>query len=149
MLRIPIFSAAALILLTGCSAIQGSSEREALPVLTVTVDGNEYEAAVGPYCWTSGGTGECVDAAGEPFAYAERFPPVPAAASSEVMLAFDPAPDHWHVLEVREDGEENSVDSKPFVLPSEPGKYGYSVTGGWPQGDVTFFFIVEVRDPAD
>jgi hypothetical protein len=121
--------------LTGCGAVGGSAP----PDLTLIVDGEEFSAAQGSYCWG----GLCADAAYPPVV--ETFVELPA--DGQVTLAFDrPSPDSAFVgLELYDtfpDGElaaSMRLESVPDTITWSPdvpaGDYVLSVSAQWERGN--------------
>ena len=131
-----------ILMVAACGNTEGMNEDPDLPGLTVRVGGEEFQAAAGPYCWRTGNTTSCADASGDPFGYGDADKPITAAPGSEISFEFDRPPDSFTVLVKEEAGAEQPSAGPPFRLPEEPGKYGFMVSGEWPQGEVTFLYVV-------
>jgi hypothetical protein len=135
----------AVICLSACSLESAGPPEQDLPELTVKLGGEDEPAVRGSYCWTEGGTSACADASGDPFDY-ERFSGmISARTGTEVELLFSLAPQSSRVSVQLEDGRGSQVSSGQVRIPDEPGRYGYTVFAQWPQGDVSYFFIVEAE----
>ncbi|MET3575326.1 hypothetical protein [Bhargavaea ullalensis] len=143
-----IFSLIIMLTLAGCGERTGGpveTAEPAIPEMIIVIDGQEYRTAVGPYCWQSGNSAVCADKEGDPFAYEESVPPITGAPGEEATLKFEQPPDSFSVKVQDEHGRDISQSGEPILLPGADGKYGYSVTGVWPQGEVTFLFVVRVK----
>ncbi|KZE39754.1 hypothetical protein AV656_00200 [Bhargavaea cecembensis] len=135
----------AVLCLSACSLESAGPPEQDLPELTVKLDGEVETAVHGSYCWTEGGTSACADASGNPFDYEPFSGMISAPTGTKVELLFSLPPQSSRVSVQLEDDLDSSVSSGPVRIPDAPGRYGYTVFAEWPQGDVSYFFIVEAE----
>lgn len=116
-----------------------------LPELTVMLGEEEYTAARGSYCWSGNGAAACADASGNPFDYESFSGVLSAQTGADAELVFSQKPQSVRIS-VLDEGNPDSRNSPEKVrIPDEPGRYGYTVFAEWPEGDISYFFIVKTE----
>jgi PASTA domain len=104
------------------------------------------EPQVGSYCWAEGASTACADTSLTPFE-PERFVTVPSG--TPVVVDGDPALD-GSVVTIARGTDPSEVIlghelARPITDIEDPdGRYILIVRGSWPQGEVEFFFPIEI-----
>ncbi|MGM9921399.1 MAG: hypothetical protein ACI33O_09140 [Bhargavaea sp.] len=135
----------AILFLSACGTESAGPPEQDLPELTVGLEGEDHTAAHGSYCWTEGGTSTCADASGNPFDYEPFSGIISARAGAEAELVFSHTPQSARIS-FQPDGHTDAEKTPGlFRVPDKPGRYGYTIFAQWPEGDVSYFFIIEAE----
>jgi len=128
--------AAMLVLAAACSF--GAAP---LPTANADIGASHLSLARGSYCWSSGGQATCADSADpDTLLRTGYLKPVTAPASARARITFSSQPSRIAVAL----GQEPVGSDASFTLPSQSGRYVYTITGFFPEGDVGFFLPVDV-----
>jgi hypothetical protein len=101
------------------------------------------EPQVGSYCWTSQSSGVCVDTVVRAFA-PDEFVSIPTGTS----IVVDSDTDHVDLASLPGNDPIADVPMRPLGDTfDEGGRIVVTATASWPQGDVQFFFAVDVVSP--
>jgi len=119
----------------------------AKPQVQVKIAGTIVPAAMGSYCWSSGGQGQCVDMASmHAVAQTRGLTPTHVLAASPGTITFDRYPRSLDLMAGSDEAHLQAVpmDAMSFQAPSTPGVWEYLLSGRWDQGDVTWVFLISV-----
>ena len=112
-----------------------------LPTATADIGATHVSLARGSYCWSSGGQATCADSADpETLLRTGYLNPVTVPAAARVHITFSVQPSRIAIAL----GQEPSGSETSFTLPAQAGRYVYTITGSWQEGDVGFFLPVDV-----
>src|SRR6266702_5986839 len=115
----------------------------AAPVPTAAADigASHVSLARGSYCWSSGGQATCADSADpETLLRTGYLKPVTVPAGARVQITFSAQPSRVAIAL----GQEPVGSEASFTLPAQSGRYVYTITGNWEEGDVGFYLPVDV-----
>ena len=136
-------------LLSGCGSSNDSSNstpsNDEMPKMYVDVAGKSHKSTQGSYCWKASNQAGCADASGNPFDYIEYAPPIQVKKGDSITLKFSAEPNSITVDLHNEDNSVEAIGDSPLSAPKEAGLYGYSVFTKWKQGDIQFFFVMDVQ----
>ncbi len=112
-----------------------------LPTATAVIGSTTISLPHGSYCWSSGGQATCADSADpETLLRTGYLKPVTAPAGARVQITFSAQPSRVAIAL----GQEPVGSEASFTLPAQSGRYVYTITGNWQEGDVGFFLPVDV-----
>jgi len=134
---------AATFILMACTGLCGAAK----PQVTVKIAGATVPTAMGSYCWSSGGHGECADMASiEAVIQAGGLSPIRASADSPGTISFDRRPKSMVLMVGSDEAHLQPVPlaTLSFRVPSTPGRWEYLLSGRWDEGDVSWVFLVSV-----
>lgn len=142
--------------LTGCTiGTTGTSnqmeENDFPPSMTglINVQGKEYEMEAGNYKWERKKGSETMvvqtDAA-SPNQIGEYYKPIELEPNTNINIEIEDEP-KISVYKWNENGINKEVTLKNNILyvPSSKGRYIYEVLAKWPNGEVSYTFVVEVN----
>ncbi len=115
----------------------------AAPVPTAAADigASHISLPRASYCWSSGGHATCADSAdSETLLRTGYLKPVTAPAGARAQITFSAQPSRVAIAL----GQEPVGSEASFTLPAQSGRYVYTITGFFPEGDVGFFLPVDV-----
>ena len=131
-------SALAAMLLVAAACSFGAAP---LPTATAYIGASHVSLARGSYCWSSGGQGTCADSADpETLIRTGYLKPVTAPAGVRAQITFSVQPSRVAITL----GQEPAGSEASFTLPAQSGRYVYTITGYFHEGDVSFFLPVDV-----
>jgi hypothetical protein len=134
---------AATLVLTACTGLGGVAK----PQVTVKIAGATVPTAMGSYCWSSAGHGECADMASiEAVIQAGGLSPIRVLADSPGTISFDRRPKSMDLMVGSDEAHLQTVPlaGLSFRTPSTPGRWEYLLSGRWDEGDVSWVFLVSV-----
>lgn len=148
----------ALLWLTGCTiGTTGTNnqieenEDDFPPSMTglINVQGKEYEMKAGNYKWErkNGLETDIVQTdAASPSQIGEYYSAIELEPNTNIIIDIEDNP-KVSVYEWNENGRINEVTLKNNVLsvPSSKGRYIYEALANWPNGEVSYTFVVEVN----
>jgi hypothetical protein len=131
------------LVLTGCTGLGGVAK----PQVVVKIAGATVPTAMGSYCWSSGGQGECADMASvDAVIQAGGLSPIRVLANNPGAISFDRPPKSMDLMVGSDDAhlQAVAVAGMSFRAPSTPGRWEYLLSGLWDEGDVSWAFLVSV-----
>lgn len=146
-----------LLWMTGCSKSQlegensTKKEREFPPSTSalITVDNKEYEMAQGNYYWEreQGQTKEVLQTdAASPNQIAEDYKAIKLNKKDIIEIMIEDNPQlqvfSW---DLNERGSEIPLDENKITAQSSNGRYIYEVLANWPNGEISYTFVVDVQ----
>jgi hypothetical protein len=134
---------AATLVLMACTGLGGAAK----PLMTVKIAGAIVPNAMGSYCWSSGGHGECADMASiDGVIQAGGLSPIRVLADSPGTISFDRRPKSMDLMFGSDEAHLQAVplSGLSFRAPSTPGRWEYLLSGRWDEGDVSWVFLVSV-----
>jgi hypothetical protein len=142
-----------LLLATACSNSSSLQEAEEFPptiVGVIEVDGVEYEMKSGGYRWQRrvGLNTQTVQTDhASPYQMAEHIEPITTSKGQKKARIKIPNNPELTVYLWNEAGREKTltVDDHQITLPSVTGKYIYEVFTEWPNGEISYVFVIEVE----
>jgi hypothetical protein len=146
------------ILLTGCTiGTAGTNnqieenEADFPPSMTglINVQGKEYEMKAGNYKWErkKGSETQVVQTdAASPFQIGESYNAIGVEPNTNINIEIEDNP-KISVYQCNENGRDKEVTLKNnhLSVPSSKGRYIYEVLAKWPNGEVSYTFVVEVN----
>ncbi len=112
-----------------------------LPTATADIGASHVSLARGSYCWSSGGQATCADSADpETLLSTGYLKPVTVPGGARAQITFSVQPSRVAIAL----GQEPAGSEASFTLPAQSGRYVYTITGSFHEGDVSFFLPVDV-----
>jgi hypothetical protein len=134
---------ASTLMFAGCAGVGGA----AMPQVGVKIAGANVPTAMGSYCWSSVGHGECADMASmEAVIQARGLSPIRVLANGSGAITFDRRPNSLDLMVGSDQAHLQAVplSGLSFEAPSTPGRWEYLLSGRWDEGDVSWVFLVLV-----
>jgi hypothetical protein len=134
---------AATLALMACTGLGGAAK----PQVAVKIAAATVPTAMGSYCWSSGGHGECADMASiEAVIQAGGLSPIRVSADSPGTISFDRRPKSMDLMVGPDQAHLQPVPlaGLSFRAPSTPGRWEYLLSGRWDEGEVSWVFLVSV-----
>ncbi len=112
-----------------------------LPTATADIGASHVSLARGSYCWSTGGQATCADSADpETLLRTGYLKPATVPAGARAQITFSVQPSRVAIAL----GQEPAGSEASFTLPAQSGRYVYTITGSFHEGDVSFFLPVDV-----
>ncbi|WP_449537958.1 hypothetical protein [Ferdinandcohnia sp. Marseille-Q9671] len=140
-----------ILLVMGCSNNVGEETEEFPPSMSgvITIDETEYQMKSGAFRWErkKGLETEVVTTDhASPYQMAENIEPISASPNQKAEMKIEDNPTtHVYLWNEEGRGEEIGMEANQLTLPSSEGKYIYEVVAEWPNGTISYTFVVDIQ----